>query len=68
LPGQTLPSCSRSGQAAPAVRGSAVRRMHGAGAGAPKGNRNALKHGPYTAETIAMAVQEFLRDSRELLE
>ena len=28
---------------APAVRGSSVCRMHGAGGGAPKGNRNALK-------------------------
>jgi uncharacterized protein YjcR len=26
--------------------------MHGAGGGAPKGNRNALKHGLYTAEAI----------------
>jgi uncharacterized protein YjcR len=28
--------------------------MHGAGGGAPKGNRNALKHGASTAETIAL--------------
>ncbi len=28
--------------------------MHGAGGGAPKGNRNALKHGLYTAEAIAL--------------
>jgi hypothetical protein len=28
-------------------------RMHGGRAGAPKGNRNALKHGRYTAEAIA---------------
>jgi uncharacterized protein YjcR len=26
--------------------------MHGAGGGAPKGNRNALKHGLCTAEAI----------------
>jgi len=26
--------------------------MHGAGGGAPRGNRNALKHGLYTAEAI----------------
>jgi uncharacterized protein YjcR len=38
---------------APAVRGSSVCRMHGAGGGAPKGNRNALKHGLFTAEAIA---------------
>ncbi len=28
--------------------------MHGAAGGAPKGNRNALKHGGFTAETIAL--------------
>jgi uncharacterized protein YjcR len=28
--------------------------MHGAGGGAPKGNRNAFKHGLYTAEAIEM--------------
>jgi uncharacterized protein YjcR len=39
---------------APAVRGRSVCRMHGAGGGAPKGNRNALKHGASTAETIAL--------------
>jgi uncharacterized protein YjcR len=27
--------------------------MHGAGGGAPKGNRNAFKHGEFTAETMA---------------
>ena len=26
--------------------------MHGAGGGAPKGNKNALKHGRYAAEAI----------------
>ncbi len=26
--------------------------MHGAAGGAPKGNRNALKHGEFTAESI----------------
>jgi hypothetical protein len=28
--------------------------MHGAGGGAPKGNRNALKHGDFTAEGLAL--------------
>lgn len=28
--------------------------MHGAGGGAPKGNRNALKHGAMTAEALAL--------------
>jgi uncharacterized protein YjcR len=35
---------------APAKRGTSVCRMHGAGGGAPRGNRNALKHGDFTAE------------------
>jgi hypothetical protein len=30
-----------------------VCRMHGAAGGAPKGNRNALKHGATTAEALA---------------
>jgi len=38
---------------APAVKGWAVCRMHGAGGGALKGNRNALKHGKYSAQAIA---------------
>src|SRR5437763_4530560 len=55
---------------APAVRGWAVCRMHGAGGGAPKGNKNALKHGLYTAEAIAerRAIRALLRESGELLE
>jgi hypothetical protein len=39
---------------APAVRGHSVCRMHGAAGGAPKRNRNALKHGGFTAEALAM--------------
>jgi uncharacterized protein YjcR len=31
--------------------------MHGAGGGAPRGNRNALKHGDFTAEALAMKKQ-----------
>jgi uncharacterized protein YjcR len=31
--------------------------MHGAGGGAPAGNRNAWKHGEFTAETLAMKRQ-----------
>jgi uncharacterized protein YjcR len=38
---------------APAVRGHSVCRMHGAGGGAPKGNKNALKHGDFTGEGLA---------------
>ena len=39
---------------APAVRGSKVCRMHGAGGGAPRGNRNAWKHDAHSAETLAL--------------
>ena len=39
---------------APAVRGHDVCRMHGAGGGAPAGNRNALKHGEHAAEARAL--------------
>jgi uncharacterized protein YjcR len=44
--------------------------MHGAGGGAPKGNRNAWKHGRYSGETITerRRFRELLRESRELIE
>jgi uncharacterized protein YjcR len=38
----------------PVVRGWKVCRHHGAGGGAPKGNRNAWKHGRYSAEALVM--------------
>jgi uncharacterized protein YjcR len=45
--------------------------MHGgaAGSGAPRGNKNALKHGLYTREAIAQRRQltELMRQSRKLL-
>jgi glucans biosynthesis protein len=52
----------------PAVRGRTVCRMHGAGGGAPRGNRNAYKHGRYTAEALAQRrwLRELLRESRAL--
>jgi uncharacterized protein YjcR len=55
---------------APAMRGHNVCRMHGAGGGAPKGNKNALKHGLYSAEAIEMrrAVRELNRQGRKLAE
>jgi uncharacterized protein YjcR len=31
--------------------------MHGAGGGAPKGNKNALKHGDFTAKGLALKRQ-----------
>ncbi len=51
---------------APAVR---VCRMHGAAGGAPRGNRNALKHGEFTAETLALRkeVQALAWMARETL-
>lgn len=56
----------------PAVRGRRRCRMHGgaAGSGAPRGNRNALKHGVYTREAKAerRRTRELLRQSRKLLE
>jgi uncharacterized protein YjcR len=44
--------------------------MHGAGGGAPKGNRNALKHGLYTAETTETRrmVAKLTKQVRELVE
>jgi glucans biosynthesis protein len=46
--------------------------MHGGapGSGAPKGNRNALRHGRYAAQAIAMRreMRALLRRSRELIE
>jgi uncharacterized protein YjcR len=43
--------------------------MHGAGGGASLGNKNALKHGLYMAQSIAarQAIRALLRDSRDLL-
>jgi len=37
-----------------AVRGASVCRMHGAGGGAPTGNRNAVKHGEFAASMRAL--------------
>jgi uncharacterized protein YjcR len=44
--------------------------MHGAGGGAPKGNRNALKHGLYTADAIETRrmIAELTRQARALVE
>jgi hypothetical protein len=36
-----------------AVKGFAVCRMHGARGGAPKGNRNAWKHGDFSAQAAS---------------
>ena len=57
---------------APTVRGKSRCRMHGGakGSGAPRGNKNALKHGLYTAEARAFRKQitELLRDGRRAIE
>jgi uncharacterized protein YjcR len=43
--------------------------MHGAGGGAPRGNRNALKHGDFTAETLALKreIHALARMARETM-
>ena len=46
-------------------------RMHGGKSpGAPKGNKNAFKHGRYSAEAIAMRklVRQVILDARETVE
>lgn len=56
---------------APAVSGKKRCRMHGGalGSGAPKGNRNAYKHGLYTREAIEQrrALASFIREAEETL-
>jgi hypothetical protein len=55
----------------PAVRGKRRCRMHGGayGSGAPRGNKNALKDGWYTAESMAerREVQNLVRQARKLV-
>jgi uncharacterized protein YjcR len=58
---------------ASAVRGYSVCRMHGAGGGAPRGNRNALKHGEFTAESLALrseiqALAQMVRETMGAIE
>jgi hypothetical protein len=45
---------NRSGAGYGAARRRFGGLMHGAAGGAPRGNRNALKHGSFTAETLAL--------------
>ena len=56
----------------PAVQGKKRCRMHGGapGSGAPKGNKNALKHGLYTKEAIEeqKALKAFIREAEKKLE
>lgn len=57
---------------APAVSGKKRCRMHGGatGTGAPKGNRNALKHGLYTREMLEerKELAQLMREARALIE
>lgn len=76
-PMMASPRCgakTRSGGAcrSPAMRGRKRCRMHGGakGAGAPRRNRNARKHGLFTGDAIAerRQVQALLGEARKLLE
>jgi hypothetical protein len=55
----------------PPVEGRRRCRSHGCAprAGAPEGNRNALKHGRFTAKELAYGrrISEFIRESRETI-
>ncbi len=55
----------------PAVRGKRRCRMHGGtNPGAPKGNRNAWKHGHWSAEAIAFrrAMRLLIRNGHKLID
>lgn len=55
----------------PAVHGKRRCRMHGGArdSGAPKGNRNALRHGLFTGNAITerKRIEDLLADARQLL-
>jgi uncharacterized protein YjcR len=73
LSSQRCGARTRSGRPcrSPAVQGKKRCRMHGGapGSGAPRGNKNARKHGLYTREAIAQRRQlaELIRQSRQLI-
>ncbi len=50
----------------PAMKNGRCRMHGGMSTGAPKGNKNALKHGRYSAESVAerRAVRELIRASK----
>ena len=54
----------------PAVGCHRVCRMHGAGGGAPQGNRNAWKHGGYSRESIVLRrhIADLGRAARQLID
>ena len=57
---------------APTVAGKARSRMHGGahGSGAPRGNKNALKSGLYTVESLELRrhVAQLTRESRKIIQ
>jgi hypothetical protein len=61
-----------SSSKSPPTRGKRRCRLHGGapGSGAPKGNRNALKTGAYTAATRARikAMRDYVRAARSLMD
>ena len=74
-PMQRAPRCQRikrNGEPcrAPAVTGRRLCRCHGGKAGAPRGNRNALKHGLYTGAALERdrRARALLRQIRDVLE
>jgi uncharacterized protein YjcR len=56
---------------APAVKGKKRCRMHGGaqGSGAPRGNRNAVKHGAFTKQALERraAMRRLIREARKVL-
>jgi hypothetical protein len=64
-------TCSGRPCKSPSVLGKKRCRMHGGalGSGAPRGNKNALKHGRFTHEAIAERghIRELVRQARKLL-
>ncbi len=74
LSSQRCGAKTRSGKPcrSPAVSGKKRCRMHGGalGSGAPRGNKNAQKHGQYTREAITerRQLQALLKQSRMLIQ
>jgi len=74
LPMHLSPRCgakTRSGNPCqgPAMKNGRCRMHGGTSPGAPKGNRNAWKHGHYSAEVVAtrQAIRALIRNSGELV-
>jgi uncharacterized protein YjcR len=76
VPMLASPRCgakTRKGTAcrAPAVSGRRRCRLHGGapGSGAPRGNRNALKHGAFTKQALERraAMRRLIREARKVL-